>query len=116
MNLSPIVLFVYNRLYYIKETIESLKSNYLSDKSILYIYTDGPKNPEGEKKVLEVRNFLKSIDGFKEIYIIEREKNVDLAENIITGVTEIVNMYGKVIVLEDDLVTSKYFLKYMMKL
>ena len=60
-----------------------------------------------------VRKYLKSIDGFKKINIIEAEKNRGLAKSVISGVTDIINKYGKVIVLEDDLVTSKYFLKYM---
>ncbi|MCH7827363.1 MAG: glycosyltransferase family 2 protein, partial [Bacteroidetes bacterium] len=62
---------------------------------------------------LEVRKYIKSIVGFKSVKIIERENNLGLAESIISGVTEVINQYGKVIVLEDDLLTSKYFLKYM---
>ena len=112
-NLAPIVLFTYNRLKHTKQTIEALLDNIYAEHSRLYIYSDGPKNEESVEKVQEVRDYLHTIAGFKEIVIVEREKNWGLAENIIDGVTEIVNEYGKIIVLEDDIVTSKYFLKYM---
>ena len=63
--------------------------------------------------MLKVRELIHSIDGFKEIHIVENAHNLGLAKNIIEGVTQVVNEYGKVIVLEDDLVTSPYFLTFM---
>lgn len=36
-----------------------------------------------------------------------------LAESVIAGVTEVVGKHGKVIVLEDDLVTTPFLLTYM---
>lgn len=119
--LAPIILFVYNRLWHIQQTVESLKNNYLSGESILFIYSDGPKfnhydksiTDENLKKVEEVRNYIKEINGFKEVIIIKSEKNLGLAESIIKGVTEVINKYGKVIVLEDDMITSPFYLQYM---
>ncbi|WP_141089548.1 glycosyltransferase, partial [Campylobacter concisus] len=102
-NLAPIVLFVYNRLDHTKQTIEALQKNEISNKSDLFIYSDAAKNEESKQKVADVREYIKSINGFKNITIIEREKNYGLANSIIDGVTKIVNEYGKVIVLEDDL-------------
>lgn len=113
MHLSPIILFVYNRLWYTQQTIRALQKNIFARESELFIYSDGAKSEVDREKVCEVREYIKTIDGFKNISIIEREKNYGLAENIISGVTEIVNRYGTVIVLEDDIVTSPYFLKYM---
>ena len=112
-KLSPILFFVYNRPYHTKQTIEALQKNELASDSKLYIYSDAPKNESAKQGVEEVRSYIKSIDGFKDITIIEREKNFGLADSIINGVTKIVNRYGKVIVLEDDLVTSPYFLRFM---
>jgi len=111
--LAPIVLFVYNRLDHTKRTIDALKNNFLSKDSELIIFSDGPKKNLDKPKIDELRSYLRNIDGFKKIEIVERSKNLGLAESIISGVTEIVNKYGKIIVLEDDLVTSPYFLKYM---
>jgi len=112
-NLAPIVLFVYNRLDHTKQTIESLQQNELAKQSKIFIYSDAPKNKKNIESVKKVREYIQSVDGFKEINIIEQEINFGLAQSIISGVTDIVNRYGKVIVMEDDLVTSPYFLKFM---
>jgi hypothetical protein len=110
---TPIILFVYNRPEHTRQTIESLLLNIHADESILFIYSDAPKNQQSEENVQAVRSYIKTIKGFKFITIIEREKNCGLANSIIDGVTNIVNQYGKVIVLEDDMITSPYFLTYM---
>jgi hypothetical protein len=112
-NLAPIVLFVYNRPWHTQQTVKALQNNDLADKSKLYIFSDAAKNNTEVENVEKVRKYIKTIDGFRYITIIEREKNYSLANSIISGVTEIVNSYGKIIVLEDDLVTSKYFLSFM---
>jgi hypothetical protein len=114
MILAPVALFVYNRLEHTKKTIEALQKNELAINSDLVIFSDGFKNsPESKSSVLVVREYLKTISGFKSIKIIERLENLGLANSIINGVTEIVNQSGKIIVLEDDLITSPYFLRYM---
>jgi GR25 family glycosyltransferase involved in LPS biosynthesis len=110
---APIVLFTYNRLWHTKKTIEALQKNTLARDSELYVYSDSSKTDNDKTAVSEVREFLSSISGFKAITIIEREENYGLAKSIIDGVTTIVESFGKVIVLEDDLVTSPYFLQYM---
>ena len=104
MILAPIVLFTYNRPWRTRQTIEALQKNHLASESVIFIFSAGPKTEEDEPKVEEVRKFLKTIQGFKQIEIIEREKNWGLAKNIIDGVTKVVNEYGKVIVLEDDII------------
>jgi hypothetical protein len=113
MNLAPVILFTYNRLWHTKQTVEALQNNLYAEQSHLFIFSDGPKTEKDELKVKEVRKYLKTIKGFKNIEIIERDKNWGLANNIIDGITKVVNQYGRVIVLEDDLVTSPYFLKFM---
>ena len=112
-NLAPILLFVYNRPEHTRLTIESLESNLLAGQSELHIYSDAAKNEEDRSAVEKVREYIHSITGFSRINIVERESNVGLANNIIDGVTQIVNQFGKVIVLEDDLILSPYFLKFM---
>lgn len=95
------------------QTVEALQKNGLANKSELFIYSDAPKNEDAQKSVKEVREYIKTIDGFKKVTIIEQERNLGLTNSIISGVTSIINKYGKIIVLEDDLVTSSYFLKFM---
>jgi hypothetical protein len=113
MSTAPIVLFVYNRLDHTRKTIESLRRNVLAEDSDLFIYSDAAKNSAAEPQVIAVRNYLQTVNGFKSVTIQLREINLGVDKNIIQGVTDIVNTYGKIIVLEDDLVTSKYFLQYM---
>jgi len=113
MNLAPIALFTYNRPWHTQQTVEALQKNELAEDSELFVFSDGPKSEDDKKDVQAVRAYLKTITGFKSITVIEREQNLGLAQSIITGVTEIVNKYGRVIVLEDDIVTSPYFLKFM---
>ena len=113
MPLAPIALFVYNRPDHTRQTVAALTKNELAAGSDLIILSDAAKNEATAAKVDEVRAYLKTIDGFKSVKIIERPENFGLAKSIISGVTEIVNQSGKIIVLEDDLITSPYFLRYM---
>ncbi len=112
-TLAPIVLFCYKRLDTLTQTIETLQQNYLAIESELFIYSDGPKKATDEPVIGTIRNYLKSITGFKQVTIKESAVNKGLAASIITGVTEVITEYGKIIVLEDDLLTSKNFLLYM---
>ena len=112
-NLAPVVLFTYNRLDHTKQTIEALRNNVYAQETELYIYSDAPKNEAAQADVEAVRFYLSGVTGFKHVYISEREENWGLARNIIDGVTKIVKEHGQVIVLEDDIVTSSYFLPYM---
>lgn len=114
--LAPIVLFAYNRPLYVKQTLESLARNEQAKDSILYVYADGFKpdaSEQDKQKIKEVRNIIRSKQWCKEVILIEREINLGLAKSIITGVTEVINRHGKVIVLEDDLELSPYFLQFM---
>ena len=113
MSLAPILLFTYNRLSHTNQTLEALLNNKLSKESELYIFSDGYKNDNDKSDVLKVRKLIHSIDGFKKIHIIENPHNYGLAKNIIQGVTKLIDIYGKVIVLEDDLITSPWFLTFM---
>jgi len=113
MSLSPILLFVYNRPEHTRLTLEALRKNHLSDSSSLYIFSDGYRNETDREEVMKVRELIHSVEGFAAIHIEEKSENVGLARNIIEGVTGVVNEHGKVIVLEDDLITSPYFLTFM---
>ena len=96
--------------------IESLSKNLLADETDLYIFSDAAKTESGLEKVAAVREYIRRNDwrdSFKMVAIVEAEQNKGLAKSIIGGVTSILEKYGKVIVVEDDLVLSPYFLKYM---
>ncbi len=111
--LSPILLFVYNRLTHTQRCVEALLKNPLASESELFIYSDEAKDDTQKETVNEVRKYIHTVNGFKNITIIERNENWGLARSIIDGVSTQVNHYGKVIVLEDDLVVAPHFLQFM---
>jgi hypothetical protein len=110
---APIALFVYKRLDHTKQTVQSLINNKFASESDLYIFSDAAKSEKDIKQVEEVRKYIRTISGFNRINIFERSVNFGLSRSIISGVTQICQQYGKIIVLEDDMVLSPYFLEYM---
>lgn len=116
MTYAPIILFIYNRPDHALQTLEALAANTLAQDSDLFIFADGPKEnatSQQLEKIHQTREVARSKKWCKSVTVIESEKNKGLAASIISGVTEISQKYGKVIVLEDDIVTGKYFLKFM---
>jgi hypothetical protein len=113
MSLAPIILFTYKRVAPLKATIAALQKNFLAGDSSLYIFSDGPRHELDKEQVEEVRKYLRSVTGFKEITIRESEQNKGLARSIIDGTSELIQQFGKVIVLEDDLLTTPNFLNFM---
>jgi hypothetical protein len=112
-ELAPIVIFVYNRLEHTKDTISALQKNSLATESHLIIYSDAASRASEKPKVKEVRDYLSNISGFKSVHIHEAIKNIGCDNSIINGVSDVINRFGTVIVLEDDHVTSPNFLNFM---
>jgi hypothetical protein len=111
-KLAPIALFVYNRPEHTRRTLAYLQKNVLADESRLFIFSDAAKTPADQQKVDEVRQIIADVSGFKAVKVTERKTNLGLANSIIAGVTKLVNEYGRVIVFEDDLLSSPYTLEY----
>jgi hypothetical protein len=109
----PVILFVYKRPELTKKTIESLRANHFSESTDLIVYADGPRSEKDELKVREVRSYLKEITGFRSVNVIESNTNKGLADSVIEGVSKELNTHESIIVLEDDMITSPYFLQYM---
>ncbi|MBB5396530.1 sugar transferase [Mucilaginibacter sp. AK015] len=110
--IAPIALFVYNRPYHTDQTLSYLQKNLLAAESPLYIFSDGAKTLADKASVEAVRLVAAGASGFKSVKVIERDQNMGLANSIISGVTQLVNQYGSVIVFEDDLISSPYTLQY----
>jgi len=113
---APVILFVYRRPEHTIKTLEALNNNYLANESELYIFSDGYKNDTDRQEVEQVRNIInkyKDESNFKSVKIFQSEENRGLAESVIGGVTKVIDEHSRVIVLEDDLVTSPDFIKYM---
>lgn len=110
---APIVLFVFARPEHTRLTLEALRANTLAKKTDLIVYADAARNSDEIYRVNQVRMMAHTAEGFRSVTVIERESNYGLARNIIEGVTAVCERYGKVIVLEDDIVTSPAFLQYV---
>lgn len=110
---APICLFTYNRLEETKQTVVSLQANFLAKDSELFVFSDGPKNKSSCCKIQAVRDYLKSIEGFKSVTIYESNVNKGLAKSVIEGVSRLLAKSDKVIVMEDDLVSTPNFLDFM---
>lgn len=113
MTYAPIALFTYNRADHTRRAVESLLQNAEAKDSDLFIFSDGPKNEKTVRGVADNREYIHTVTGFKTVTIVEREKNWGLANSLIAGITDVINKYGRVIVVEDDLILSPYFLKFM---
>ena len=112
-ELSPVLLFSYNRIHELKRTVANLENAMLCDKTTLYLFSDGPKSDDDAESVETVRVFLKSIRGFKKIIYKFSKKNKGLATSIIEGVSEVLENHSNAIILEDDLLVSNNFLVFM---
>lgn len=112
MDNTPIIIFAYNRPAHLQRLIDSLHQNPECTDTDLYVYADGAKI-DGDANVDAVRDVINKIEGFRSVTQIFRDKNIGLAANIIDGVTSTINQHGAAIVLEDDLVVTPHFIKYM---
>ncbi|MBL8796081.1 MAG: glycosyltransferase family 2 protein [Planctomycetia bacterium] len=110
---APIILFAFNRPAHTLRALESLAANPLAEHSTLYIYCDGPKRWEGSAGVRAVREVVRQKQWCGEVRIRERIENAGLASSVIHGVTEVMDLHGEAIVIEDDLVLSPDFLRFM---
>jgi len=110
-DLAPIALSTYSRLGHLKQTVAALQKNIRAEESELYIFSDAPKLGD-EEKVQEVRDYIHTIDGFKKVYIFERKDNNRVANNR-GGIRMLLEKYGKIIFIEEDVVTAPFFLNYM---
>lgn len=110
---APVALFAFNRPVHLQQTLTALAANDLAEQTVLHIFCDGPRNKEEEPLTAHVKEIATGAQGFAAVHIHSSPINKGLANSIIHGVTEIISEYGEAIVLEDDLRTSPYFLRYM---
>ncbi|MBX2951618.1 MAG: glycosyltransferase [Leadbetterella sp.] len=113
MSLAPIVIFCYNRREHLENTVDALALNPLAKDSDLIVYSDGPRRETDTEKITDLRAYLATVTGFRSVTVHARKENMGLARSIITGVSEVLNSYGKAIILEDDLLSTPDFLAYM---
>jgi hypothetical protein len=113
MKYAPIAIFAYNRLDVLKKTLKFLKKNLIFNKSKIIFFIDGPKNNKDKKDVNIVREFLLKNSKTINAQIISKKKNIGLTNSITRGLDLIFKTYDKCIILEDDILVSKDFLRVM---
>src|SRR5258706_1453376 len=110
---APIALFVYNRPRHLERVLEGLRRNPEVAASELFIFSDGSRDPAAAPLVDEVRRIARATTGFHSVKIVERQENFGLARSIVSGVSDLTDRFGRVVVLEDDLLPSTGFLRYV---
>jgi hypothetical protein len=112
---TPVALFTYNRPDHTGRLLDSLSRCHRLDDIQLTIYCDGAKSEVDRASVEASRTLVRSRAGLFKAEIVERPENLGLAKSIVTGVSDLCRVYGRVIVIEDDLVLSPDFLDYMLQ-
>ncbi|HEY9194273.1 MAG TPA: glycosyltransferase family 2 protein [Methyloversatilis sp.] len=110
---APVALFVYNRPDHTRQTLAALQANTLAAETPLYIFVDAPRDEAVRADHAAVLECVRDVQGFASVTLIRREQNLGLAGSIIDGAGMLCERHGRVIVLEDDLITSPHFLRYM---
>ena len=110
---SPIALFVYSRPDHVRQTVDALLKNTEASNSDLIVFSDAARSPDVQEDVERVRQYVREIKGFRSLTVHYRPENFGLSKSIIGGVTQILEEHERVIVIEDDMKTSPFFLRYM---
>lgn len=114
---APIALFAFNRLDTLQRTLECLSKceNLKTGGRISYAFIDGPRRDEDIPKIKKVRECIEQFRkcNFSRMEIIERETNFSNPKNMPLGISQVLENHGRIIVIEDDILVSRYFLSYM---
>lgn len=113
VRLAPVAVFAYKRPAHLARTLDSLAANPEADRTDIVIYCDAARRLEDQAGVAEVRTVVDTPRSFQSTTVVRRDTNYGLARSIIDGVTRMLELHGEVIVVEDDLLLSRHFLRYM---
>lgn len=113
---APVAVFTYNRPDHTERVLDALNVSALAPDTDIFIFCDNYKDESAKHNVQRVWDLVDQFaykSRFKSVTINKSETNKGLATSIICGVSEIMVLYGRVIVVEDDLLASIHFLEYM---
>lgn len=113
LKYAPVVICPYLRYDLFKQVISALQKNTLAKETALFLFSDAPYIPAHAEGVQKVRDYLHTIEGFQHVIVVEREKNYGPSRNYEDAFQQILDRYERYINIEDDIVTSPYFLQYM---
>lgn len=112
-RLAPVALFAFRRPKHTQKVVDALLRSALAAETDLIAFIDGPITAEDQENVHEVTEILEAVDGFRSITIHKSPRNRGLSSSIIGGISSVLADHDRVIVLEDDIVVSRYFLDFM---
>ncbi|MEQ8234743.1 MAG: FkbM family methyltransferase [Gammaproteobacteria bacterium] len=112
LSRPPVALFAYNRRDHLESTVGALQRNRGASETHLTVFLDGARDAADAAGVTAAREYARTIDGFATVELREAPVNRGLARSIIDGVSELVERDGRVVVIEDDLVTAPGALDY----
>ncbi len=112
--MTPVVMIVFNRADMTRRMLLSfLKAEGSTDRDVR-IFMDGARNESDRVKCDAVeRIILEFKDQLPRMQIVRRDQNWGCRANIIDAVTTVMREYGRAIVIEDDILISRSFLRYM---
>ena len=113
---APVAVFVYNRPEHAEKALNALGKAMGASNTDVYVFSDGAKGEKDREAVRETRNVLNKVKQnccFHSFHVTERTQNMGLAVSVITGVSEIINRYGSIIVVEDDLIVQEGLLNFL---
>lgn len=111
---TPIAVFTYNRPEHTVRMLDSLAACVRLDECQVFVFSDGPRLPDHTSAVQKVREIIRDWGQIHQAKIVEQSYNKGLARSIADGVTKLCDEFGRVIVLEDDMLISPRFLDYML--
>src|SRR5215213_8164642 len=115
MTVTPIALFTYNRAEHTARVLKNLANCSRLDECLLHIYCDAPKTDTHNTSVEASRKVVWEHAAELGAHVIERNTNFGLARSVVDGVTDLCSRFGRVIVVEDDLVLNPGFIDYMLQ-
>ena len=112
--MDPVVcVFGFKRPEHLELTLRSLSRNFLANQLDLRVYIDGASAPDEQCNILSSAAVAHRSTGFRSVEVILSAQNKGLYNSITEGLADAFRFSDTVIVLEDDMITSKYFLSYM---
>ena len=114
-NLPGIAVFAYNRPKHLQKTLDKLEKNYRASDLDFYLFCDGPKNNLDQKKIEQIYDIFDKIKVFKSKKIFRSKNNQGLYKSLKNGISKILKFKESVIIIEDDIISNKNFLDYMIK-
>ena len=113
MKPAPVALFAFRRPDHLAKVVAGLLANSEAAQTQLWVFCDGAKGAADVDGVAAVRRFARAIKGFAGLTVVERSENFGLARSIREGVSQLCASDGRVVVLEDDVVPTPFFLAYV---